>query len=182
MGAVTSFPRKARTRADLAALPDDGNRYELVDGELLVTPAPATIHQTVAFNLAMLLGSARPPGFKVLFAPVDVVLAEDTVIEPDLVVARTGDFTAKDLPVPPLLAIEILSPSTRRRDLVLKRARLESAGCPSYWVVDPEVPSVMAWNLMDGVYVEVAKVVDDEAFHATLPFEVTVVPAELVLD
>lgn len=66
-------------------------------------------------------------------APLDVVLAIDTVLEPDVVVAARADFTERNLPAPPLLAIEVLSPSSRQIDLMLKRSRLEAAGCPAYW-------------------------------------------------
>ncbi len=102
-------------------------------------------------------------------------------MQPDLLVARRVDFTTRDLPVAPLLAVEILSPSTRRFDLMLKRSRLEAAGCASYWVVDPHRPSLVAWDLRDGVYVEVANVSGDEVFRATRPFDVAVIPADLIL-
>lgn len=92
---------------------------------------------------------------------------------------RRADLTERDLPRPPLLAVEVLSPSTRVVDLTLKRARYEAAGCPSYWVVDPDVPSLTAWELRDGEYVEVATVTADEVFDATLPFPVAVVPTAL---
>ena len=83
---------------------------------------------------------------QVLFAPFDVLLAEDSMLQPDLLVAARADFTEQDLPVAPLLAVEILSPSTRQIDLTLKRARDEAAGCPSYGVVDPDKPSITAWK------------------------------------
>jgi Uma2 family endonuclease len=169
------------TRADLDAMPDDGHRYELIDGVLIVTPAPSNLHQTTSVGLTVLLHAACPPDLKLLHAPFDVVLGENTVLQPDLLVARRADFTERDLPKAPLLAVEILSPSTRRFDLMLKRSRLEAAGCESYWVVDPEEPSLVAWDLRDGTYVEVGKAVGEEEFRATRPFEVCVVPGELIL-
>ncbi|HZO64390.1 MAG TPA: Uma2 family endonuclease [Kribbellaceae bacterium] len=182
MGAVMPLPRsRPLTRADLDTMPDDGHRYELIDGVLVVTPAPSNVHQTVSVHLVVLLSSACPPDLKLLHAPFDVALAEDTVMQPDLLVARRVDFTTRDVPVAPLLAVEILSPSTRRFDLVLKRSRLEAAGCASYWVVDPDRPSLVAWELRDRVYVEVANVSGDEVFRATRPFEVAITPADLIL-
>ncbi|MCW2841145.1 MAG: hypothetical protein JWR55_2628 [Aeromicrobium sp.] len=181
MDSMTTLPRALPfTRADLDAMPDDGRRHELIDGVLVVTPAPGYAHQITAARLHLILAASCLPDLRVLFAPFDVVLAEDTVMEPDLLVARRTSFTSKDLPTAPLLAIEILSPSTRRIDLTLKGARFEAAGCSSYWVVDPLEPSLTAWELRDGSYVEVARASGDEAFDATLPFPVRIVPSELL--
>ncbi len=96
--------------------------------------------------------------------------------------ALTSDFTARNLPTAPLLAVEVLSPSSRRIDLVLKRSRLEAAGCPAYWVVDPDEPRLTAWELRDGTYVEIADVAGSEPFHAQRPFPVTIVPDDLLAD
>ncbi|MGW5188410.1 Uma2 family endonuclease [Kribbella sp. NPDC004138] len=178
--AVPWQPFGPLTRADLARMPDDGHRYELIDGVLLVTPAPAIRHQIIASNLNDILKQACPAELLVLFAPVDVVLATDTVLQPDLVVAAREDFGEHDLPVAPLLAVEVLSPSTRRFDLMVKFSRLEAAGCQAYWVVDPDTPSLIAWELQDGAFVQVAKVTGDEAARLTSPYDVTVVPADLI--
>lgn len=168
------------TRADLDTMPDDGHRYELLDGILIVSPAPRIVHQRVLFNLSHLVRTACPPTLEVLFAPVDVVLADDTVLQPDLIVAATDDFTERDLPVAPVLAVEVLSPSTRSYDLLLKKERLQRAGCAHYWVVDPDTLSMTAWELRHGAYVETARASGDEAFVVTAPFGLTVSPAELV--
>ena len=169
------------TRAELDRMPDDGHRYELVDGALLVTPAPAHIHQRVVSNLVVLLKSACPPELEALVAPFDVVLSADTVLQPDLLVAARADFTKRDLPMAPLLAVEVLSPSARRIDLMLKFSRFEAAGCAAYWVVDPDTPSLIAWELRDGAYTQVAKVTGTEPARLTSPFDVAVVPADLTL-
>jgi len=160
-------------------MPDDGHRYELIDGVLVVTPAPSVGHQIASKRLLMLLEAACPSEMELLYAPVDVALADDTVMQPDLLVARRSDFTSRDLPVAPLLAIEILSPSTRRFDLMTKRSRYEAAGTASYWVVDPIDLTLTAWDLVDGAYVEVAHVAGEEEYAATLPFSATIVPARL---
>ncbi len=182
---MTTLPRsRPLTRDDLAAAPDDGHRYELVDGILVVTPAPGLSHQTVVLRLAAALEAARPSALRVLTAPFDVVLAADTVVQPDVLVARRMDLTGRDLPAPPVLAVEILSPSTRRIDLTLKRSRYEAAGVGSYWVVDPDEPGLVAWELeLEGSrYVEVGRVSGDEPFRAERPFEVALVPADLAAD
>lgn len=181
MGSVTALPRsRPLTRADLDAMPDDGHRYELIDGALIVTPAPGERHQTAVGELHLLLRRGCPDDLKVLLAPFDVTLADDTVVQPDLLVCRRRDLTRRDLPTAPVLAVEVVSPSTRRIDLTLKRSRLEAAGCASYWVVDPLAPSLTAWDLVDGAYVERAAVSADEEYVASVPFAVTVVPSALL--
>ncbi|WP_328320432.1 Uma2 family endonuclease [Kribbella sp. NBC_00382] len=169
------------SRDDLDRMPNDGHRYELIDGTLVMTPASSTRHQDVVVNLIVALKAACPPDLRVLVAPFDVVISQDTVMQPDLLVAGREDFTERDLPVAPLLAIEVLSPSTRRYDLMLKFSRLEAAGCQSYWVIDPDTPELIAWELRDGTYAQVAKVTGDEVARLTVPFVVSVVPADLTL-
>lgn len=181
MTVMTTIPRgREFTAADLEAMPDDGNRYEIIDGALIVTPSPITRHQVVVANLHLALRPACPDTLRVLFAPYDVKLSEITVLQPDLLVAEKAAFTAKNLPGPPLLAIEILSPSTRHIDLGLKRSRYEAAGCPSYWVVDPEVPSIIAWELREGQYVVAGSAEGEEPVVLEQPFGVEVVPARLL--
>lgn len=182
MSAVTTLPfSRALTRADLDSMPDDGHRYELVDGTLVVGPAPRRVHQRAVYRLARLLDDACPSEeFEMLQAPFDVVLADDTVVLPDILVARSRDLSDKELIGAPLLAAEVLSPSTRRFDLMVKHSRLEAAGCPSYWVVDPDEPSLVAWELRGDSYVEVGKVHGDEVLRAELPYPVEVSPVALV--
>jgi Uma2 family endonuclease len=181
MESVTTLPRsRPLTRADLDAMPDDGHRYELVDGTLVVTPAPSPRHQTVVGELFVVLRQAAPHEMRVFVAPLDVALADDTVLQPDVLVARRADLTVRELPAAPVLAVEVLSPSTRRVDLMLKRSRFEAAGCPSYWVIDPDEPSLTAWELQDERYAEVAHVVGDQEFAARTPYPVTVGPARLL--
>lgn len=179
MVVVTTLPRGSFTAADLESMPDDGHRYEVIDGVLIVSAAPVPRHQVVLLGLYRLMHEHAPDDVWVLVAPVDVVLAEDTAMEPDLLVARKADFSEKNLPAAPLLAVEVLSPSTRLFDLNLKKARFERAGVPSYWVVDPDEPRVTAWELRDGAYVEVADVAGPERWDAILPFPVAIVPGEL---
>jgi Uma2 family endonuclease len=133
----------------------------------------------VVGELHLLLRLACPPQLQVLLAPFDVALAGDTVMQPDLLVARRRDLTHRDLPTSPVLAVEVLSPSTRRIDLLLKRSRFEAAGCPAYWVIDPQEPSITAWELDDDAYGEPMSATGAVALHLTAPFEVTVVPAKL---
>lgn len=167
------------TCADLDSVPDDGWRYELIDGVLIVSPAPRLVHQRVVAGMYRALHAACPPGLEVLFAPLDVVLAEDTKLQPDLLVAPPTSFTDTNLPGAPVLAVEVVSKSTRGVDLLLKKDRLQRAGCAYYWVIDPDEPSILAWALVDGMYREVARATAEQTFGVTEPFAVTLVPASL---
>ncbi len=181
MTTMTTLPfGRPLTRADLEVLPDDdGHRYELIDGVLLVSPAPRHGHQTAVGNLHLLLRQSCPAGLQVILAPFAVALADDTEVQPDLLVAPRAQFTDRELPGAPMLAIEVLSPSTRRVDLLLKRDRFQAAGLPAYWLVDPDEPSVTVLELREGVYVEVAHVTGDQTYDALLPFPVRIKPSTL---
>lgn len=181
MGSVTTLPRgRAYTRADLDTMPADGRRYEIVDGALLVTPSPSVLHQAVSSNLIRVFQTSAPADLRVLHAPLDLVLDEATVLQPDLLIVPTADLRRPEHPVRPLLVVEILSPTTRRVDLTLKRSRYEAAGIVSYWVVDPDVPSLTAWQLLDGRYVDAAHAEGDEMFEAATPFPVRLRPVDLL--
>jgi Uma2 family endonuclease len=142
------------TAAAVRDLPDDGQRYELVDGELVVTPAPSWIHQRVAAALFHRihgwLASTRVG--VILFSPADIALGEDEILQPDLFVVPPGEHgPIRDWTdvTRLLLAIEILSPSTARFDRLLKRRRYQRAGVPEYWIVDPDARLVERWRPED---------------------------------
>ncbi|MCW2750036.1 MAG: hypothetical protein JWR83_1146 [Aeromicrobium sp.] len=178
---LTGLPRgRALTRDDLDAMPDDGHRYELIDGLLVVSPAPRIRHQETVAGMHLLLHAACPPELRVLFAPVDVALSDDTVMQPDLLVARRDDFTERDLPAAPVLAVEVLSPSARAFDLLLKKDRLQRAGCAHYWVIDPYLPAITTWQLVDGAYVDSGTATGDETLSLTEPFAIDIRPALLI--
>jgi len=132
------------------ALPEDGNRYEVVYGELLVTPAPRVWHQELAVRLARTVSEylEREPVGHLLPSPADISWTSDTLVQPDLFVApldqvRTLDWTqVKDL----LLVIEVLSPSTLRYDRFTKRRLYRERRIPSYWAVDGEERWVEVWT------------------------------------
>jgi len=181
MSVMTTLPRgRALTVDDIEAMPDDGNRYELIDGVLVVSPAPGPRHQRIVFNLWRLLDDHAPTDLWAMGAPLDVVLGRRTWVEPDVLVARKADFDDKRLPVPPLLAVEVLSPSTSLTDLNVKFDRYQRSRIPSYWVVDPAEPRLIAWEHRAGKYVEVADVGAAEAWTPSQPFAVTITPGLLV--
>jgi Uma2 family endonuclease len=186
MAAERTTPSRPFTRADLEDVPDDSRyRHEIIDGVLIVSAAPGRIHQRAVGRLYRRLDDACTPEFEVLIAPFAVGLAEDTEMQPDILVARQDQLTDRELLGPPALAVEVLSPSTRLIDLNVKRARFERAGTRSFWVVDPVARPAEArlviWELADeGRYRQVAEVIGGEKFTAELPYPVSVVPAELV--
>jgi Uma2 family endonuclease len=130
--------------------------------------------------LLVLLDHAASAAVEVFPAPTDYVVSQHTVLQPDLLVARRSDLSEANLQRTPLLVVEVQSPSTVRVDRGTKRLAFEAAGVPSYWIVDPDAPSLTVLELAGGAYRETAHVVADEAFAATKPFAVTVVPAALV--
>lgn len=183
MGTVPAFGHhEPLTRSDLESVPDDGHRYELVDGVLLMSPSPRPLHQRVVARVLLAVLRECPRDCEALPAPVDVVLADDTVLIPDVVVGRRRDFTERALVGTPVLAVEVISPSSRLIDTELKRARLAAAGCPHYWLIDPFEPSVLCLALRAGGYVTVAKALKDDPITLTEPFAVSLNPADLVSD
>lgn len=181
MTAATGLPQgRPLTAADLETMPDDGHRYELIDGALIVTPSPAVPHQRVVGNLHLLLRAACPDEFEVMLAPLDITVSEITVLQPDLLVAPRTTLTGRKMVGLPVLAVEVLSPSTRLIDLNLKRAAFERARVAAYWVVDPERPSVTAWQLEGDQYGDGVVVAGDRPLRTDVPFSVEVTPADLV--
>lgn len=173
--------REPLTYDDVQRLPDDGNRYELLDGYLLVTPGPHWSHQRGVGRLVFALMSAAPPELEVFPAPTDWYVDEHNFFEPDVLVVHRPEVGDQRIERPPLLAIEILSPSTRARDLTLKRAAYERAGAGSYWILDPDVPRLTVLERGDdGRFAEIASVAADEPFTASFPFAVTVTPSALL--
>lgn len=143
------------TYADLAAFPDDGLRRELIHGELIVTPSPLVRHQRlVGFLYLRLAGHVeRQGGGEVFLAPMDVLLSDDSVVEPDLFFvpdASAGIITRANIQGVPALVIEVLS--NPRVDRVRKRDLYAEFGVPEYWIVDPDADRVEVYRLDAGRY------------------------------
>jgi Uma2 family endonuclease len=141
--------------SDLLATPNDGKRYELIRGNLFVNPSPTTIHQRITRKLARRLEDyfhARSLG-EVFGLPVDVILTPHDVFVPDIiVVAEAAHISKRGVERPPLLAVEVLSPSTRRADRGLKRDRYAELGIHHYWIVDPYRHRLECFHLEGDVY------------------------------
>jgi Uma2 family endonuclease len=150
---VMATEAKPWTRAELARLPDDGNRYEVLNGELLVTPQANPRHQVIAFALgAILRDHCALHGLGVVVGPGAVVF-DDNELQPDVqVIPVRGPIPAnaiwEDLPHP-LLVVEILSAGSHRHDLVKKRDAYLRVGIPEYWVVDHEARRVLVFRRSD---------------------------------
>jgi Uma2 family endonuclease len=186
MGAVSiadAWPATGRpfTVADLDRIPDDGRRYELVAGVLVVSPRPTPAHQVVAFTLASLLAQACPETWQVVPEPA-VLIGPDTELVPDVVAAGRDQLAGSKITEPPVLVAEVRSPSTALIDLNRKKAAYERFGVGSYWVVVPEPakPELIVFELNAGRNRETAHVRGEERFAAARPFRVEVVPAQLV--
>lgn len=145
---------RAWRAADLADLPDDGRRYEIIDGELHVTPAPTMQHQEAVLRLARILApyvEAQRCG-QVVIAPADVTFSLTRVVQPDLfVVPLVGGRRPRSFDEAGrlLLAVEVLSPSTRRWDRVTKRAAYRDEQVPEYWIVDLDARTFERSTLTD---------------------------------
>jgi Uma2 family endonuclease len=153
--------------ADLERLPDDGRRYELYDGELCEVPAPIPRHQRVAYKIAAVLDEyERAHGGLAFISPIDIVLDEHNVVQPDVVFfvrERTHLIDMKKATrVPPDLAVEVLSPTTEQTDRGKKLRLLAQYGVREYWLVDPGENTIERLVLGDGEYVVDAVVGESE--------------------
>jgi Uma2 family endonuclease len=140
------------TAADLATMPDDGKRYEVIRGELFVTPAPGGRHQPMVTRLLLPLGrylEAHGLSDQLLTPPADITLSYDTLVQPDLLVADTAAFirSGRWTDVTNLfLVVELISPSSARTDRETKRPEYQQYGIPQYWIVDGEQRQVEVWT------------------------------------
>ena len=145
------------TYEDFLTFPDDGRRYEIIDGELYVSPAPKIIHQDISGNLFELLRVfvRRHRLGRVFAAPVDVVLSMHDIVEPDLIfVSKTrADMVTEDnIQGTPDLLVEIISPSSRAHDRVRKFRRYARFGVAEYWIIDPDEKTIEIFTLVEGKF------------------------------
>ena len=182
--ARTTLPNnRPLTIDDLDLLPDDDNRYELDDGLLVVSPAPANMHQLVLHRLSVTLAGVCPAAFLILPGP-GLEMSRTQYRVPDLAVLRADDFDAegKSVTRSPVLAIEIASPSTALYDRNRKKDVYAKFGIESYWIVTPDLekPSLTVFELTAGEYRLVAEVSGEDTVRAVKPFACEIVPASWV--
>jgi Uma2 family endonuclease len=143
------------TYEDYLSMPDDGRRHELVDGEHYMTPSPSSRHQGVLGNLYLGIGSflRKNNVGKLYLAPLDVILSQFDVVQPDLLfisTARLGILSDGYVRGVPDLVVEILSPSSMRHDAIRKRHLYEKFGVGEFWLIDPERDEIEVFRLVDG--------------------------------
>jgi Uma2 family endonuclease len=175
-------PARPFTFDDLEDMADDGYRREIIGGSLIVTPSPTGRHQNVVANLLPILVAAKRSDTKVLPSPYDWRLPSGDSVQPDLLVVRSSDFDP-DGPLPPsavpLLVVEILSKTNPLQDRIVKRALYERFAVPSYWIIDPTSPSLLALQLVAGSYVTDAELGPDDVLRTDRPFPVSFAIADL---
>jgi Uma2 family endonuclease len=151
----THFP--PLTVENYKLLPETGPRYQLIQGDLYMAPAPNRFHQEISRNLQFELHSylKRNPIGKIFDAPFDVYLDEINVFQPDILIVlneRLGILTEEGAEGAPELVVEILSPKTRRLDLENKKLEYARAGVKELWIIDPEPRSLTIHQLTsDGI-------------------------------
>ncbi|HBR17858.1 MAG: hypothetical protein A3G39_08365 [Deltaproteobacteria bacterium RIFCSPLOWO2_12_FULL_43_16] len=146
------------TYEDYLLLPE-GMRYEIIEGELFMTPSSRTIHQRLILRIARLIEDfVKEKGLgEVFIAPYDVILSKHDIVKPDIIFIskqRSGIITELNVQGSPDLAVEILSPSNKEIDLILKKKLYAAFGVKEYWVVDPANKYVKLFNLGKTGYME----------------------------
>lgn len=173
------------TTHDLEHLPDDGRRYELFDGKLVVSPAPGHPHQRALRALSRLLDRQCPPALEVYYAPFDVQPTRKKSDQPDLLVTERANFDLHPDREPvlrkaPLLVVEVLSTGSRKMDLEIKPAAYATAGVDLYWTFDPRTQHFVARRRRGREYVEIAAASGKERITLDEPFPVEICPAEII--
>lgn len=164
------------TYDDYLRLPDDGNRYEVIRGHLYVTAAPAYAHQFAVLKVGRFFDEFVSPAELgvVLTAPFDILLPKGigTPVEPDVIFFRAGNeprWGDQNFEGVPDLVVEVLSPSTRRRDLTVKLRAYRDAGVPEYWLVDPDVRAVVVYVLSpEKRYTELCRGGEGDRVHSSV--------------
>ena len=184
-GVKAAHPRVSY--ADLERWPEDGRRYELYDGEVYVVASPLPLHQIVSARLYLALEEyTRAHGGIVLYAPLDIVLTEYDVVQPDLLLFTKDRqhllHPERVTRVPPDLAIEILTPSTASNDRGRKRHLLARHGVREYWLVDPKRPSIEIYSLRRLELVLVVTAAGDDIVQSPLLPDLSLHPLDLIAD
>ncbi len=161
------------TYEDLQSIPQDRNRYEIIDGDLLVSPAPVPYHQIILGNLYRNLSAwIEQHGLgEILFAPVNVVFSQSTVLEPDLIFVsrdRLSIIGEKNIGGPPDLVVEILSESTAHVDRGIKLKQYALSGVKEYWMLDPESKTAEVYRAEENAYQLVGHYIEGKSLSSPL--------------
>lgn len=161
------------TYSDYLLLPDNGKRYEILEGELLMSPSPNTKHQIVLLNLAAVLNSfvERNNLGQIFIAPYDVVLSKYDVVQPDIIFIsskNTKMIKPTHLEGAPDLVIEIISPGSAQRDRIIKRKIYALHGVKEYWLVHPEKERVQMLRLEKGELQRITELTGEDILTSPL--------------
>lgn len=164
------------TYEDFVRFPDDGMRHELIDGMHYVTPSPVTRHQQLAGRLHVAIGSyleLHPEVGQVYGSPLDTVFSPWDIVVPDLIFVAAGQLdilTEANIQGAPAMVVEVLSPSTRKRDLGIKRRLFERGGVREYWVVDPKAEDLTVYRrITDGSLSKISQMGANDAATLSTP-------------
>jgi Uma2 family endonuclease len=160
--------KERMTASEFFALPETNTPTELIDGELIVAPAPIPKHQGISGETYVVLRELIPNG-SLFYAPIDVYLDEINIVQPDILwVAADGQcqITEKRLVGAPDLVVEIFSPGTSRRDRREKYALYERFGVREYWMIDPEEQFIEVYTLQDGRFLRQGVYTPDQTFES----------------
>lgn len=156
------------TYDDYAGFLPDGQIYQIIDGELYMTPAPNPFHQRASKRLQRQLEAyfeERGQG-EVFNAPIDVILTQHDVVQPDLVVVtNAAQVSTRGIEGPPFLVVEVLSPSSVRTDRNVKLERYARLYIPHYWIADPERQRIECYRLQSNQYAAVAEAASPDSLH-----------------
>ena len=171
--AARSSQQRSLTFRDLWHAPDDGNRWEIINGEVYGSPPPEIIHQSVVRNLAVILHlHVSEHGLGIIwFSPVGVVLEKPSGVQPDITFvskARMSIVQDKGVFGAPDLVVEVLSPSTSARDRGIKKDAYERSGVQHYWILHPKKHTLTAFVLERGQYVAEAELAAAQTFRPSL--------------
>ena len=172
--AMSAVPRLF-TYPDLNDMPADSNRYEIVAGELVVTPAPRFEHQFVLLNLLEFLKTwlEKEGRWRAVPAPIDLVVGPYDVVQPDIMVLATSqvkrfrEIGIVDLP--PRVVVEVVSPGTANIDLRAKLALYARFGVPEYWTIDPRTREMNIFVLESDIYSRLPVAIDGSVASRALP-------------
>lgn len=155
-------------------LDEHGLRYEILDGSVVVTPPAGLRHESLVMRLGARLVNACPPGLIVVGSSYACRYGDGSFVMPDISVVSEATAHEDGADTPPLLAVEILSRSSRRYDLLVKRQIYAEWGVPTYWIVDPVAPSLTVLELRGGTYAETSRTAGSELLHVERPSAVDV--------
>ena len=146
------------TYEDFLLFSDDGKRHELIDGEHIMSPSPFTKHQRISRNLSTAFDNflRKHKLGEIFTAPMDVVLSDIDVVEPDLLFIASEQasiITKKHIMGVPDLVVEIVSAGSRKTDEIIKRRLYEQYGVKEYWIIDPELEAIKVYRMQGGIYV-----------------------------